>query len=353
MFALTLGTVGNAAVPQGVHDHAQDLFADLTPVSDAALDNHRGGFKMGGFDISIGVSVTSSIDGLLEVTSNFAIVSPGQIINTGQTVTNIPPIPAMPDMPEIPAIPEIPSVDIPDIPAVDIPAMDIPAIPGIPAPDLSVPVVSTPAPSGSSLAVDAASQVFDTINQIGQTVSQHPAQAAGPNDQDTALQILVGASGDVSNALGKAGNTIVTAAPTAAPVLTPKPVTTPDPATLTAMDATPPGEAASPSSLPPDQATVVVSDHGPASAGHRLTIAGTPDTAEVVAAAFGGKSQVLHRSENGHLTVIQNIMDGMSIRHSVSVNMTVENFTQVQHLSKMHSHMASVARHVGVYSLRR
>lgn len=72
-----------AAMPA---DPAEDIFADLAPLAAESLDRMRGGFRVGNLDINVGVTVTTSITGLVDVTSNFSINAPGDLRNLGSEI---------------------------------------------------------------------------------------------------------------------------------------------------------------------------------------------------------------------------------------------------------------------------
>lgn len=77
--------VAGAAMP--VSHLAEDVFADLTPLAPESLDHMRGGFRVGNLDINVGVTVTTSIQGLVDVTSNFSINAPGDLRNLSNEIT--------------------------------------------------------------------------------------------------------------------------------------------------------------------------------------------------------------------------------------------------------------------------
>ncbi len=66
------------------------LLADLAPVSDSELAQNRGGFSIGNISLSVGLTVTTAIQGAsinpVSVTTNFSIDMPGQLTNLGTQI---------------------------------------------------------------------------------------------------------------------------------------------------------------------------------------------------------------------------------------------------------------------------
>ena len=68
------------------------LTPDVAPVSDAELDQNRGGFSIGGVNFSVGMTVRTTIEGAsdapVSVTTNFSIDKPGVLTNLGPSVVS-------------------------------------------------------------------------------------------------------------------------------------------------------------------------------------------------------------------------------------------------------------------------
>lgn len=63
--------------------------------------------------------------------------------------------------------------------------------------------------------------------------------------------------------------------------------------------------------------------------------------------------EIVHSNgTDGHVSVINNTLNNVSIRQSVELNLSVENFHQVHGISAVQRSMAAISRHIGVLSLR-
>lgn len=58
----------------------EDPFADLSPMSDTDLAKARGGFRIGAFDIALGLTIRSLVDGAPIVETHFSVESDGRLI---------------------------------------------------------------------------------------------------------------------------------------------------------------------------------------------------------------------------------------------------------------------------------
>lgn len=319
-FALALAGSGVPGWQQGrpisnAYAAPDELFADLAPLGDEELDRQRGGFRVGNLDISIGVSVKSTIDGFAQVITNFSIPSPGEIVDVDQIVSSVP------------------TVEVPDV---VVPEVVVPEVPKIEVPDIGD--VQKTVEESVTLALDAAKLAFKSP-ELGEK-----AELANSNNKDGVVN-QPDTLGQISSAIETAQTAVSTALPAAQESLGGTgnhQAGEPDPVTLTAADASSSGKAASPSQHPLANANVVVS--GPDA---------KSDTMHIVAAALGGEAEIVHRVEDGHLSIIRNTLDGVSVRQSVSVNLTVENFSQIQQATHLQRNLAAIARHIGVFSLRR
>src|SRR5690606_33711019 len=64
-------------------------------------------------------------------------------------------------------------------------------------------------------------------------------------------------------------------------------------------------------------------------------------------------AEIVHTNgSDGHLSVINNSLNNVSIRQSVDVDLAVQNFHQLQNLTSIQRSMTAIARHIGVLSLR-
>lgn len=283
---------------------AGDIFADLTPLAANDMDRMRGGFKVGGYDINIGVTVRTAIDGVVEVTSNFSIDRPGALQNLSTQISEAAQtaVDAATDAAKIAVAVAAAATDqaladakkqVADATA-SIPALKAaaPPPPSSPSAAADIPALPSPQPSATSatapkMTVEVMTSVIkDTVDKITHTVAVQNAPSA------------------VQNVPAPVGEAPAPQDPPTADV----PQQTPAPATT----------------LPP---TIPVS---------------IPDMAEIVHT----------NGSDGHLSVINNSLNNVSIRQSVDVDLAVQNFHQVQNLTSIQRSMTAIARHIGVLSLR-
>ena len=69
-----------AALPAAAEEDVLDL-GGAQPLPNSSLLSMRGGFMIGGFDISFGVTIKATIDGATELKTNFNILNANQIGN--------------------------------------------------------------------------------------------------------------------------------------------------------------------------------------------------------------------------------------------------------------------------------
>jgi len=362
-----------AALPPG-----GDPFGDLDALPDQELESQRGGFRVGNIEVSVGVSVSTTIDGFVEVVSTFSINQPGELVSTGQTVqpvaqVDVPDVPQVqvPDVPQV-QVPDVPQVQVPDVPQVqvpDVPQVQVPDVPEVNVPDVpevNVPTVqpanNTPSTVGQTvvvdnaikdsadLALDSAKEVFNSmefkdkakVTHNGVQAPSSPAQSSGSSGNQ-AVDIAVK---EINTGLDSAKNTISDALPSGAASSGTSggnhQATSPGTETLTATDAGAAGKAASPSQPLSANADVVVS--GPKSVN---------DVVETSVASMDNAVKIIHQTKDGHLSIVRNSLNGISIRQNVSVDLTLENFNQIQSMSRVQRNLASIAQQMGVLSLRR
>lgn len=58
----------------------EDPFRDLDPMPDSALDTARGGFRIGAFDILLGLTIQTLVDGSPVVENHFSVQSDGSLV---------------------------------------------------------------------------------------------------------------------------------------------------------------------------------------------------------------------------------------------------------------------------------
>ena len=63
-------------------------------------------------------------------------------------------------------------------------------------------------------------------------------------------------------------------------------------------------------------------------------------------------TEIIHQNGQGHTTVLTNTQNGMSIRQTITYNITLQNFSQIQKFSKLQNSLTHLARHISLFSLR-
>jgi hypothetical protein len=76
------------AIPALADAGAEDMLdlSDLQRISDGSMQKLRGGFNVGSFDISFGVTVTTTVNGATVLQTSFNVNDPGQISNIKTSV---------------------------------------------------------------------------------------------------------------------------------------------------------------------------------------------------------------------------------------------------------------------------
>ena len=76
------------AIPALADAGSEDMLdvSDLQRISDGSMQKLRGGFNVGGFDISFGVTVTTTVNGATVLQTSFNVNDPGQVSNVKTSV---------------------------------------------------------------------------------------------------------------------------------------------------------------------------------------------------------------------------------------------------------------------------
>ena len=75
-----------AALPASADEDLLDL-GGVQPLPNRSLLNMRGGFMIGGFDISFGVTITATVDGATQLKTSFNVLNSNQISNERVTLS--------------------------------------------------------------------------------------------------------------------------------------------------------------------------------------------------------------------------------------------------------------------------
>lgn len=351
VFALTFNigagftSVSGSGVLSTAQAHISDemeVFADLQPLDDMALEQQRGGFKIGNFDINVGVSVTTTVEGFATVTTNISVEMPGELKNLGTQISAV--------------------------------TQD------------AVNAAKTATEAAVEAAKDAAQVAVEAAKVAVQAANSEPgATGAGTETQPTTAKPDTGL---VNQLTGNSPNTetivsvpevtevldglneVQQAIKTAADAAIAGSKKALDGAIASTVDGTVPAAVAAESghSLPTPMAvfddsiqTAAVSPASTAVSGTESTPKqqhpATPSAKDIVAAATASVpepvTKIIHQTtQNGHLSVISNTLNGLSIQQTVSMNLTVDNFHHVQSMVNIQRNLSTISRQIGLFSLR-
>lgn len=265
-----------------------DAFTDLVALKDETLEKQRGGFSVGGLEIAIGLSVSTAVEGIIEVTTNYSLNSDQGLVNLGSEITQL--------------------------------TQDLTS-------DLSESIQAT---------------VTDIMSDIEEETNSNPVDATVPIP--VTLSISEGSSydNDISDPLG--GDTTLTnpineTAPS--PAMATGTVTDPDIIPSDTMPAT------------PAMATGIVTDPDilPSDTMPATTTISTPINSETPVPET--LVEIIHQTGESHVTLLTNRLNNVSIKQTVTLNITVENFAQIKGFARLQKDMDLIARQINLFSLRR
>jgi hypothetical protein len=337
---------GNLAVAAMAED---GLFSDLTPMTRAELSRQRGGFSISGFNISVGISVETVVDGFVKVSTSFSMGDGGQLTHLGTDVKTYTPSGAF--VPDVAAIVQRATPDVGAIMDHVFDAADAAKGDG---------TVDKKAAAGGATAA-AVLGTADTLVKVteglvpgadtakapaGGEVPASPVQSAARSTAPTVPVTSGPFDGEVLAGDPLAGSVAASPKTTAA-----KTIKTSPKATASATVAAPAAVAAS--SRPPGAATQV--SIGQAEAPKVGTSDNGIQVADLAGADTprGGQASILHQVGDGHLSIIENSMNNVTVRQSTRINLTVENFMKTQDMIRLQKSLETTARLAGIASLRR
>ena len=344
-------------VAEAAASDQMDVFADLTPLSDSMLEAERGGFAVGNYNINVGVTVTTSIDGFAQVTTNISVEMPGELQNMGGQIAEIAQE---------------------AVAAANTAAVVADAVMGSAQAATTADAGDDAAAAGEMAAavIEPAPQVVEQSTNNSQNVavpevapealaaaptepafSEQPQQAAALPAADAAAAVF-DAIADPTPQDAAAPAPAVNAAAADTPVTPAQSVT----AFVETVQAEPP---AAPAATPvPPVAVVVAEAPAPAATPASVTEtvkpeptvnASSSDTQKVLTLSTSPEklTQVIHTtSGNGHVSLVMNTLDNVLIQQTVSLNLTVENFRQVNSLVTLQKSISAISRQIGILSLR-
>lgn len=312
-----------AAVAEG------DLFSDLTPMTRTELARERGGFSISGFDISVGVSVETVVDGFVKVSTSFSVGDAGKLTHLGTEVKTYGPSGS--HMPDVSAIVQRAAPDVGAIMDRVFGAADA----GV-GDDGSVDKKAVAGGATTAAVAGTAETLVKVTEALAPDAAARPVPA--PEAVTPTLPVTSSPFDGAALAAG-AGDTAAT------------PIKTSPKATASATAAAPAAVAASSQS---PVATTQVSIGRPevpkaGSDGQRVRAA---DLAGAETPR-GGQASILHQVGNGQLSIIENSMNNVTVRQSTRINLTVENFIKTQDMMRLQKSLETTARLAGIASLRR
>lgn len=395
---------------------ASALFSDLTPLSENSLARHRGGFSVGALDISVGVNIDTAVDGAVQVSTNYSVEQSGKLTKIGTTVATVGAdgdmVPdasqivddSMPDTdaivkeatPDTDAIvqealgkgdkkesgptvtaaadtggPAAPQADVAPPPAADstpAPKSSKPETPGTAAntgpaasssakpasPSTSAPKSPSPAPA------DPPAQATASASPPPPAKTPEPVDVKPAFDDQVTKEPVTQTASAVTETVKTAAKTTRkaqtesrTAKPaevkTASAAPTPSESTNPRPSPGSSK----PAKSSKPAGSKTPEVETAVTVAKRTAAKSTSEPAGPEATAAAPVIEALEQARIVHRTSNGHLSVIENTLNDLSVRQATAINVTVENFTQVRALSKLRESMSTMARDVAISSLRR
>tara|TARA_B100001939_G_scaffold314113_1_gene298309 strand:- start:2994 stop:4175 length:1182 start_codon:yes stop_codon:yes gene_type:complete len=323
----------------------QELFADLAPLEDDDLARQRGGFSAGGFDIDVGVTVTTTIDGFVEVSTSYSYTSPDGLVHLGSDVKTLAQdlsqnIKAA--VSETVADAQQEKVEVVSAAAATVAALNLAveesnsydnnmsASEQATAPSVAA-NTSSPDQGGSPVLTLSSAPSSGVAPSSGAApapvAASSPTSSAPPAAEETGIKVTVQntSSGPTTtpvhaSAAAQSEQSPTSPVPMSSEVTPPQPATTPSPAVTTAA-AVPAPTASQEQESPVPHAPV-------------------PTT------------EIIHQNGQGHTTVLTNTQNGMSIRQTITYNITLQNFSQIQKFSKLQNSLTHLARHISLFSLR-
>jgi hypothetical protein len=147
-------------------------------------------------------------------------------------------------------------------------------------------------------------------------------------------------------------------------VAPPEPEPSPAPAAIIAAETPSPAATPEPSTVADAAASQLAAPSAPAASLPTVADAKSPEPAPSAPGSDGQKvltvatspeklTQVIHTTNtNGHVSLVMNTLDNVLIQQTVSLNLTVENFRQVNSLVTLQKSISAISRQIGILSLR-
>lgn len=332
-FAITLGSSGTLNAPQGFSPayaagEVPDAFADLEPMNQEALDEARGGFSVGNVNIHVGVTVETAIDGFVTVTTNFTMSMPGLLQNMGTDIKTIT---------DAATQAANAAVEAANVAVAAANAATSQAVGGATSGGTNGNANTGTANTGNTITTGSVTGATQTLNGTPESTGGGTGGSLLNNPTVTeATHSLSQAAGQVAADLQAVSQ------PPAAPY----------------NDSMAGGSGGSTDTPAPKVISVVAT--GKESPGSNtaeaasVKVVGTSKNGDtlIVPANTGNMAEIIHDTTQGHTTVITNTLNNVTIRQTVSMNMTVDNFSALQNVSSLNRTVTSLSRQIGLLGLR-
>tara|TARA_R110002073_G_scaffold225784_1_gene386580 strand:+ start:280 stop:1485 length:1206 start_codon:yes stop_codon:yes gene_type:complete len=347
------GDTVSAAERDAAYSPESDAFSDLEPLENDALEKQRGGFSIGGYEIDIGVSVSTTIEGFVEVSTNYSLSSDKGLVHIGSQVKNL-----AQDMAQ----------NMAQNMATDIEAQAKDTVNDIQSEwqkEISLTGAATPEENGSGVVVAQADGLH--VEPLVPPDSVSPLPGTGSTTVDSVINPVVPSPAEeIDSAQAKLTFPI----PVEDRVSSPEQDMT---FSQNKVEAVPSAgmEGAGPvkpTQPAPSNAAVVVPE--PQEVSPETTVVaqgGGQDGAATITAGEGASfsitnggeeapeslASIIHQTKGDHITLLTNRLNNASIKQTVSMNITLENASRIAEIARLQKDLNLITRHISLYSLRR
>ena len=364
--ALVTGSGGQLFWTDKAKAFGDDAFSDLSPLGDKALEKQRGGFDVAGLEIDVGVSVSTTIDGFIEVTTNYSLNSEKGLVHLGSEIKNL--------------AKGLTNSMIEEIQSETASAVSQ-------AMEESTGAATAMDPEPAPLALSEHSSYDNDISATGATAPDSSATIASaipetsrqtPQTESTPTDLP---QSDIKSAgpVVSPSETTIVSAPKATPTESNNPATdnpTPAPVTTTAVTVPNIGIADSDTGSQVAGTTVTSAPTRPSATAESVadseavavsevarttgssTQTPSPSTATESTATEGtppvpvSMAEIIHQTNGEHVTLLTNRLNNANIQQTVTMNITLENFSKIRDIARIQKDITQLTRQISLFSLR-
>ncbi|MFC7050034.1 hypothetical protein [Emcibacter nanhaiensis] len=295
-----------------------DAFGDLSPLKDETLEKQRGGFSVAGLEVDVGVSIKTTIDGFLEVSTNYSLDSKNGLVHLGSEIKNL-------------------AQNMTNSMIEDIQTETNAAINDSPAETSNT----------SASAMDPAPATLSLSGNSGYDIDNSAAAEAVPAASATVASVVPATSNQAPQAETVSADFPLNEVKTRGPELS----TTETP--VTTNDAAPTAATTTATTVPQTGAAESVADSDVASA----TVTSTPAPSSATAAESApsvpdSMAEIIHQTSGEHITLLTNRLNNANIQQTVTLNITLENVSKIKDIARVQKDITQLARQISLFSLR-